>query len=411
MAGDATRARRVILAAAAAGLVLRLAFGLLYWTDKPLTHDEREYLALAPSLASGKGFVYDPAFETGTAQQFGRAPGYPVFLAAIGAGIADATSAPRRVQIAQSVVGAIAIWLIGLLALGSAGPRAGVAAAAIAAVYPPLAVLPAYVFSETLYCTVSLGAVLALQRALDAIDGGAPRPAAMRRTLAAGGLTGLAVLIRPVMLFYVPLAVLWLAVRRQASLAAAFALAAALIVTPWTVRNLRTYDRFVLIASEGGITFWTGNHPLAIGEGDLAANPPVKAAELAFRQAHPGLSAEALEPLYYRDALAWMAANPLAWLSLELRKLFYLVVPTGPSYALHSARYRIATTVPYLILLPFAVAGAFRRGTRAPAALYLLAGSAIVMCLVFFPQERFRIPTIDPTLIVAAAALAGRARS
>jgi hypothetical protein len=33
------------------------------------------------------------------------------------------------------------------------------------------------------------------------------------------------------------------------------------------------------------------------------------------------------------------------------------------------------------------------------------------MCLVFFPQERFRIPVIDPALLVSAAALAGRPRS
>jgi hypothetical protein len=411
MAEDAIRARRIIMAAAVAGLVLRLAFALLYWTDKPLTHDEREYLALAQSIAAGRGFVYDASFDTGTAQQFGRAPAYPLFLAAIGAGTTDATSAPRRVQIAQSFVGAITVWLIGLLALASAGPRAGAAASAIAAVYPPLAVLPAYVFSETLHCSVSLGAVLALQRALDGIDDASARNATVRRTLGAGVLTGIAALVRPVMLLFVPLAVAWLAIRRQAGLAAAFAIACVLVLAPWTVRNLRTYDRFVLIASEGGVTFWTGNHPLAVGEGDLAANPALKAAELAFRKAHPGLPAEALEPLYYRDALGWMTANPLAWLRLELRKVFYLVVPTGPSYALHSARYRLATTAPYLILLPFAIAGAFRRGTRAPVALYLLAGSAVVMCLVFFPQERFRIPTIDPTLIVAAAALAGRARS
>ena len=44
---DPAAGRRLILAAAAAGLAVRLAFGLLYWVDKPLTHDEREYLALA----------------------------------------------------------------------------------------------------------------------------------------------------------------------------------------------------------------------------------------------------------------------------------------------------------------------------------------------------------------------------
>ena len=53
---------------------------------------------------------------------------------------------------------------------------------------------------------------------------------------------------------------------------------------PWTIRNIRVYGRFVLVASEGGVTFWTGNHPLAVGDGDLAANPAIKRAELEFRR-------------------------------------------------------------------------------------------------------------------------------
>jgi hypothetical protein len=43
--------------------------------------------------------------------------------------------------------------------------------------------------------------------------------------------------------------------------------------------------------------------------------------------------------------------------------------------------------------------------------LLLLGAASVLMCLVFFPQERFRIPVIDPVLIVCAAALAARARA
>jgi hypothetical protein len=119
-----------------------------------------------------------------------------------------------------------------------------------------------------------------------------------------------------------------------------------------------------------------------------------------------------MEPVYYRDALSQIAAHPGWWMSLVVRKAFYLVVPIGPSYALHSTRYRAASTAPYLLLLPFAAAGARRmvRAPQPPAALFLLAGSAVLMCLIFFPQERFRIPVIDPTLIVCASGLAGRPR-
>jgi hypothetical protein len=71
--------RRWILAAALIGLVARLAFSFVYWIDKPLTHDEREYLALASSLEAGRGFTYPVDHEVGTSQRFGRAPGYPAF--------------------------------------------------------------------------------------------------------------------------------------------------------------------------------------------------------------------------------------------------------------------------------------------------------------------------------------------
>jgi hypothetical protein len=249
--------------------------------------------------------------------------------------------------------------------------------------------------------------VLVLQRTIDA-----GRPGFAGAAFA-GALAGAAALVRPAMLIFLPLAVVWLAARRRLPLAITLAIAAAAVIAPWTIRNARVHQRFVLIASEGGITFWTGNHALAIGEGDLAANVELKRAELAFRSAHPGLTPEQLEPLYYRDAFAWIAAHPGEWAVLLARKMFYTIVPIGPSYALHSARYRIASIVPYAILLPFAVAGALRlvRSPRRPTVLFVMAGSAVLTCIVFFPQERFRIPVIDPTLIICAAALTARPTS
>jgi hypothetical protein len=388
-----------------AALALRLAFGLVYWVHKPLTHDEREYLALAASVAAGEGFTYtEPA--AGTTAQFGRAPGYPAFLALIGAGTTSATSSPTRVKLVQAVLGTAAVWLIGASA-GRAGSTSRLMATSLAAIYPPLVWISAYVLSETLYSVLALATALTLQRAIDR-DSRTPQTPA--RAIVPGLLCGLSILVRPAMLFFVPLAALWLLARRARRPLLWFLLGAALVVGPWTVRNIRQYDRFVLVASEGGVTFWTGNHPLSRGEGDLAANPELKRAELEFRQAHGGLTSEQLEPLYYRDAFRHIAANPTWWLGLLARKVFFTVVPAGPSYAVHSARYRWTSILSYLLLLPFGIAGLvvlWRRHDR-PGAVLLLAASSLLVCVVFFPQERFRIPVVDPALIVCAAALARR---
>jgi len=396
---DASRSRRLILAAAGVAILVRLAFGLLYWTNKPLTHDEREYLSLAASLAAGRGFTYTEPRELGTSPQFGRAPGYPAFVALFRPDAAAAAS-PASIKAVQSLLGAVAVVLIAAIARRAAGDRAAAIAAWLAALYPPLAWISGYVLSEALYLPLILACVLWLDRANTST-----------RAALAGMLVGAAVLVRPGTLVFVPFAALWLVRRGSVIRGAAFALAVALVVLPWTVRNLRTHGTLVLVASEGGVTFWTGNHPLARGEGDLAANPDLKRAEIAFRQGHSGLSPEALEPLYYQDALRQIRAQPGPWAILLLKKAFYTFVPIGPSYTLHSARYLLATVAPYAMLVPLAIAGLIviaRRG-QPPHYLYLLAASVVLTSLIFFPQERFRIPVIDPLAVVCAAAALGAA--
>ena len=399
MAADDTR--RWIAAAALAGCLLRLAFGLFYWTNQPLTRDEREYLSLARSLTAGRGYVYDDEVLSGPVEPFGRAPGYPVFLALVGGGKEVVTAVPTSVKVAQSFVGAMGVLLVAALAHRLAGPRAAIAGAVIAAVYPPLVWVSAYAYSEAVFWPFGLLIVWAIDRLTPA------NPRLQQLAFASGALTGAGVLLRAALTTFVPLALLWMAFRRGLRPTLLFLVGLAVVITPWALRNYEHHGRFVIVASDGGVTFWTGNNPLATGEGDMAANPSLKEANAALRAQHPHLNEEQMEPVYYGEALSWMRSNPGAWLALEFKKLFYLVVPIGPSYTLHSARYTVASILSYGTVLILAMFGLRRLGaacTRTPG-LWLLFASAVGVALVFFPQERFRIPVIDPTLIVCAAGL------
>ncbi len=410
----------LIAAAALLGLAARLSFGTFYWVDKPLTHDEIEYLELARNLAEGEGLRYDalPSQSPDEVpfQRFDRAPGYPAFLAALslaGGGIPQSASTPDAVKVTQAFVGTIGVVLIGLLAARVWNPAAGALAAIGAAVYPPLVWICAYALSEVLYSVLALACALLLLCALDASV-----PHRMGRisgtAIALGGvLAGIAALVRPVGLLFIALCAAWLFIRRAPLYARVFALGAVVVIAPWTLRSSERAHRFVLIATEGGVTFWTGNHPLARGEGDLAANPALKNADIEFRKRNRGLNADALEPIYYREAFQHIQDDPLRWLALMGKKLVYQWIPVGPSYRLHSWLYAGASIASYLIVLPFAIAGLLhlRRERRVPVVLTLLAGAQILAGLIFFPQERFRIPVIDPVLLIFGTVwFASRAR-
>jgi 4-amino-4-deoxy-L-arabinose transferase-like glycosyltransferase len=410
------------MAAIVVGAVaLRLAFALGYWVDKPLTLDEQEYLLLAHNLAGGRGFSYvSPTSGRVEGRHVGRAPLYPLFLAGValavpGSGIrADRlpSSTPIEIKVVQALLGGLVVWLIGRWAARAVGEwpgigRASLVASTVAALYPPLIWIGSYVLSESLYAALALASAWIVDRAV------AERTSARgaRLALAAGAVAGLATLTRPAMLVFLALVALWLIAARRPGLLVAVALGAALVIAPWTARNQRAYGHFVLVASEGGVTFWTGNSRLATGEGDLASNAALKLAALDIERANAGATPEALESVFYRAAVRDILDRPLSWVRLIARKAFFAVVPIGPSYTQHSLRFVTMSIGSYLALLPFAAAGAWRLRNRAgqPIALWLLAGASVLVCLVFFPQERFRVPTLDPVLIVCAACLASGA--
>jgi len=405
--------RAFVLAVAMAGLAARLAFGLGYWVDEKLNRDEVEYMSLARSLAAGHGYVYDEHVATGPVQPFGRAPGYPAFLALVGGGVAESVErVPASVKIAQSIAGAIGVVLIAIAAFRLGGARSAKAAAAIAAIYPPLVWVAGYAYSESIFWPIGLGLALVMSRALEQKPGVLfsekySRLRMWQPAIVLGLFAGVSILVRAATLLFVPLSALWLIYKRRWITLAGMAIGLVLVLTPWTIRNIKFYGHFVVAAADGGVTFWTGNNRLATGEGDMAANPHLKFANQELRARHPHLSEEQMEPVYYQESIGWIREHPGDWLWLMARKVFYVVVPIGPSYKVHSARYFWASVVSYGLLLPLAAIGAWRLGSRRRrlAGMWILAAAAVATCLVFFPQERFRIPVIDPALILLASGL------
>ena len=180
----------------------------------------------------------------------------PAYVYFLGAAFV-ATSSLVGVQYLQCVIAALLVPAVGLAGRTGFGDRAGLAAAGLAACYPELAWFAAHFWAETLF-TVLLWWAMERLAASDARGSAAA-------ALGAGALFGLAILTRETVLYFVPLAALWLAWKRPGGLRrAALLVAAALaVVVPWTVRNYLVFDAFVPVSTAGALNLWQGNTNLS----------------------------------------------------------------------------------------------------------------------------------------------------
>lgn len=212
-------------------------------------NDAFEYDYYAHSIAAGDGYP-----ESGYLRQGGptaiRGPGYPYLLGGVYAASGDSHTVGR---LAGGALGVLAVFLLYLIGRRIWGRRVGLIGAALGAVFPPLVLLSRELWSETLFIPLELGAVLC---ALEFRRSGG----ALRWAAAAGALCGLALLTRNTaapLLVCIPLGMLVAPVRLTfAGLRAPLAVlaVAALVVTPWTIRNLAEFGRLVPVTTSTGIT-------------------------------------------------------------------------------------------------------------------------------------------------------------
>jgi 4-amino-4-deoxy-L-arabinose transferase-like glycosyltransferase len=226
---------RWLAAIAAGGLAVRLVYALALTPHLRGLGDATYYHDLANALADGRGFV-NPATGTATAL---HPPLFPLVLTPASLVGLDSYLAHRVVV---ALIGTATVVCVGLLARHVAGARAGLLAAAVAAASPVLISADSAVMSETL---LGLLVVLAALAAYRLRERPTPRLAALL-----GALIGLAALTRGEAALLLVLLLPW----RRPKLALAVVATCAVVLAPWTIRNLSTFEKPVALSTnEGGL--------------------------------------------------------------------------------------------------------------------------------------------------------------
>ncbi|HET6949897.1 MAG TPA: glycosyltransferase family 39 protein [Acidimicrobiales bacterium] len=255
--------RWCLVALVVLGGVLRIGWAVQAQSPTEL-RDPIFYMVLADHVAAGDGYTYGDRPEQGVTAYY--PPGYPALL---GAAVWAVQVLPGEVSTFDVALGlgvVLSVATIGLVfALGRrlAGPRVGLVAAGIWALWPNLVFHSGVVLTETLFLFLLVAVLLV---ALG--DPAAARAPGKARVLAVGVLFGLAVLVRPVSLVAAPaFLVLWWGAGVRAALwrLALLGGATVAVLVPWSIRSTLAMDEPVALSLNFGDNLCMGHNPGATG--------------------------------------------------------------------------------------------------------------------------------------------------
>jgi 4-amino-4-deoxy-L-arabinose transferase-like glycosyltransferase len=303
-------------------------------------------------------------------------------------------------KLALCLVGTATVVLIGIAGRLLGGERLGLIAAAIAAIYPMLWLADGSLMSETTYAffvVAVLICALAYRRTLST-----------RLALALGAVIALAGLTRGeglALLVFLAVPLTW----RHWRHLGAVVLAAVVVLAPWTIRNLTTFDKPFLISTNSQAIWAGANCHQTYYTDQIGA--------WVFRCYGPRPAGdESEQAIVYRDRglryLRHHAGRLPVVVAARLGRLWDVYRPwtQGTFFSATEGRNPRAAhwgLVMYWVLLPLALAGAVLMRRRGRDLWILLAPVAMVtlVAITTYGTTRFRMAAEPSIVLLAAVAL------
>ncbi len=344
----------------------------------------------------------------------------PLYSYFVGLIYATFGTGPWPVRLVQACFGVGTVALVYASANLLAGRRAAILAAGVAALYGPL------VFYESLVLADSLSAFLHALLAFCLLRAVTGKDEAFRSWAGLGVVWGAATLLRPTaLLCIVPIAIAWWFVTRglgalgRGKPACVLLLTAAVTIAPATVRNYLVAGELILVTDSGGLNFYLGNGPGAIGTFRVPRELPGATNAVsqfsAFRAAAERdlgkkLGSREVDRYWFGKTWDEIAARPGRFLLLLVEKtwLFWNAgdLPNTQDYAFHRQINPVLgwPLFQFWLISPLALIGTFALFLRRRPAEIVLGSLLVVLFfsqIAFFILGHYRIVML-PLLIVAA---------
>jgi|TARA_B100000959_G_scaffold283383_1_gene352146 4-amino-4-deoxy-L-arabinose transferase-like glycosyltransferase len=376
--------KRAILYLCIFGFFLRAVY-ILFFNPNISFPDEQRFWQEASSLLSGQGIQIGADGK--------RAHDMPLTAIIISLVYYITEGSMIGVKMFFAVLSTATIYLIAKLAeLIGGNKKSALIAASIASVYPFFIYYSSLILSETLFLLfVTLMFVQLMNKD--------------NKSQVLSGITiGFSHLIRPTLLYYVPVILIWQYFISKCSLKSIISsiLLIVLVITPWGVRNKFSLGEFYIFTSGAGQVLLEGNNKWNISGG---VSGSFESPDAYLKDVPQGLS-ELDEDRWKRNkALEYIKNNKKHSVKQAFKKLirFWNIWPNSPDY--QSWFYKFISIASFGVILCLALISVFilRKDYKKLSLIYLFVIYYSLIHAITIGSIRYRLP-LEPLLIAIGSA-------